>query len=353
MSIVNECIISRIQNIIEQLFSSDNFWVVVTSIVTSIIAAIIFWIVFDYIPKKKRYNKIRPLVDNYIYWTQFYLWAFLSRAFYYNEGTCINNQRQFNAGLLQEEDFYIALQNKCLNDTYKFDENRNEFMSIGDSLKSNIEEINKKIRKLMPFIEFMSSEEIMLLENISYRLGRQNFDYKVNLQSPPVVPNMSQGYVTYMFKLYELYLNLRRKVVQFKTINIFDDVDENQISVQRRIDLYYSGQYKKCTKSVNENEENLSLLWCKCLSEYQLSHKEKAYILLEKILLNNKEKLVGAREWVKPLLNDEKAISVILKYESKDEINWCIKALKNDDNIDSLFYERNNRLKKSYEEKRK
>lgn len=215
------------------------------SIVTSIIAAVLFWMVFDYIPKKRKYNKIRPLVDNYIYWTQFYLWAFLSRPFYYQEGVCINNQRQFNAGLLQEKDFDIALQNKCLNDTYKFDEYKNLFMSIGRKLKLNIDEIDERIRKLRAFLEFMSPEEIMLLEEIAYRLSRQNYDSVVLPWSVPLVPNMSQAHAKNMFRIYELFIKLRRRVVQFKTVNVFDDVEENQITIQRRIDLYYSGQYKK------------------------------------------------------------------------------------------------------------
>lgn len=324
---------------------------IIISIGTSLIAAFIFWIVFDRYPRQKKYKKIRPLIDNYIYWVHFYLFSFLSRPFYYTEGIRINNQRQLFAGLLTKEDFELALQNKCLNDTYKFDENKNKLMSIGNKLNSDINDITKRIQKLKSFLEFMSSEEIMLLEEIGFRLSRQNYNIITSPYCMPVVPNMSQGYATDMFRMYQLFLDLRHRVIQFKTVNVFDDVPENQIAIQRRIDLYYSHQYKKCTKSVNKNDKNIGLLWCKCLSEYQLNHKQKTYKLLETILSNPKSSLPGSREWVKPLLNDQNALKLFDKFKSKEELIICKQALNDDDKLTNLFKSQNMELKKYYENK--
>lgn len=319
------------------------------SIITSLIAAFIFWCIFDYFPRKKKYTKIRPLVDNYIYWVHFYLLCFLSRPFYYTEGIRINNQRQLCAGLLTKADFELALQNKCLNDTYKFDENKNKLMSIGNKLKSDINDITQRIKKLESFLEFMSSEEIMLLEEIEFRLSRENYNISA---SPSGITNMSQEYyITNMFRMYQLFLDLRHRVIQFKTVNIFDDVSENQIVIQRMIDLYYSHQYEKCTKSINKNEKNIGLLWCKCLSEYQLNHKKNAYKLLETILSNPRSSLPGSREWVKPLLNDQNAINLFNKFKSKEELIMCKQALNGDDALTDLFKKQNMELKKYYENK--
>jgi hypothetical protein len=46
---------------------TDTYILIITSIVTSIVAAIIFWLLFNYLPEKLRYNKIRPKLEYDIY----------------------------------------------------------------------------------------------------------------------------------------------------------------------------------------------------------------------------------------------------------------------------------------------
>ena len=40
---------------------------IIISLATSLVASVIFWFFFNVIPQKRRYNKIRPVVEYNIY----------------------------------------------------------------------------------------------------------------------------------------------------------------------------------------------------------------------------------------------------------------------------------------------
>ena len=58
---------------------------VLTAVVTSLIASVVFWIIFNYIPDKRRYNKVRPKVEFDIYEIFFGLGGYIRIALEINE----------------------------------------------------------------------------------------------------------------------------------------------------------------------------------------------------------------------------------------------------------------------------
>lgn len=58
------------------------------------------------------------------------------------------------------------LQNKCLNESYLYDENKDNLIPIGDNLESLSKDICKGVEDLSFYHRFMSSSEIFFIKKI-------------------------------------------------------------------------------------------------------------------------------------------------------------------------------------------
>ena len=118
---------------------------VLTAVVTSLIASVVFWIIFNYIPDKRRYNKVRPKVEFDIYEIFFGLGGYIRIALEINEYGWSFPMSRVESGQVTQQDFDLWLQNKCLNDSYKFDEMAPYLLSVGQSLAKEANNLREKI----------------------------------------------------------------------------------------------------------------------------------------------------------------------------------------------------------------
>lgn len=261
---------------------------ILLAIITSLIASFIFWIVVNFLPEKKRYNKVRPKVEFDIYEIFIALRGYLSIALKINEFGWSFPFDKIEAGLVTKEDFELWLQNKCLNFSYKFDEMADKLLPVGNDLDGRATEICQKIDKSATYYAFMSADEILLLRKISSKVTVYSYDEKAesvlgNTCYRPVVPTiayMSENF----FELSKLYLQLQKIVWSYKKIDksinkyILGDFSYSKANKQ-----YLLGNFKKCIKIIKKCKSDNKYLKYSLLfkANYCLGRKGKAVSALK------------------------------------------------------------------------
>lgn len=326
------------------------------SIITSIIAAIIFWLVFSYIPEKKRRNKIRPILDldmYHIYTTLFSLFDLIMKHIDYSPS---DYQEKIRGNKLEREDIELGLQNKCLNETYLYDSNVNkQLLIIGKKFYEQTREIDETVDKLFNFSNYLDPEEILLFEKIRKKVlvynprdfNRSAVSIVGNMQFKPVNPSLS--YMTQnISELYLFFIQLQDIVYK----NNYSDRDTSLSEIQH---YYYSGQYSKCEKKIRNTipkypkDENF-LAFYLFLCEYMQGAKDSAYNRLEAIL-REKPHLVSSRGFIEDVIHDERVMEQIKKYYSAKEIEEVGVVLFKEESIEKNFIEEAKRLRCYYKEK--
>lgn len=193
------------------------------AVATSLVASFIFWVIFNAIPENQRYNKIRPKVEFDIYEIFLNLGGYIFIALEINELGWSFPQSRVQSGQATKQDFELWLQNKCLNDSYKFDEMGKNFLSVGDRLATSASKICEKIERCATYYSFMSADEILLLRKISNRLTVYSYtesavDRVGKSTYVPVVPNISYMAENF-FELSQLYIKLQKIVWSYKKID--------------------------------------------------------------------------------------------------------------------------------------
>lgn len=155
------------------------------AIIQSIIAAVIFWIAFSLLPEKRRLKKLRPKLefDIYeIYRSIFFIFDCIMR---FNSHSPSTFQKLIKGGKLGIEEIELGLQNKCMNESYLYDEKINALlMPIGQELFERFEEIDKSVEKVFSFSNYLSTSEILLLEKIRKKLEVYNLkDWRCKLHA--------------------------------------------------------------------------------------------------------------------------------------------------------------------------
>lgn len=186
-------------------------------IILSFISATIFWLFFNYYPERKRYKKIRPKVE----FDLFQIHLLLNRLFYtlfkVSPQRGVEDQQEINAGCLTKEVINLWLQDKCLNDSYKYDDKKNQLISIGKDLESIALSYSEKLQEILNFSTYLSVDEILLLQQVEYKLSFFTFQGTAETKTGeivtvPVVPNLSNRTETF-YEIYNLNLTLRKLVL--------------------------------------------------------------------------------------------------------------------------------------------
>ena len=124
----------------------------------------------------------------------------------FNNRSPSNYQDKIRGGTLERIDIELGLQNKCINDTYLYyDDIKNDLLPIGEDLYKIMKKIDNTIERIFNFSFYLSSEEILLLEDIRtklYTYGLPDTNKKAiqvvgNIGLRPVNPSIS--YMTYNF----------------------------------------------------------------------------------------------------------------------------------------------------------
>lgn len=328
-----------------------NFWKdLFTPILLSFLSAVIFWIFFSQIPEKKRKRNIRCVLNENIYKICDSLFHILEIPFCPNNYTVSNVQHKLFSGFITEEDFSIALQNKCLNETYKLDEFANSYVCIGNVLEKRIMELDEKIEKLFSFSYYLTEEEIKLLENIRNQLKR--YDYTGNAETIvendrfiPSIPN-----VAYMannfFTVYGFFLKLLKLVTK-------GEYTANDLRFRNILILYTQGKYKKVINFIKKykkfSDEILYNMYT-MLAYYHINNKEK-FLKYAELVLQNKPNIISYRNYIIEVYNDTKFKELLLLRYSQAEIDIFLKTYEDEQNYYNKIWENNKLLKKVYENK--
>lgn len=265
---------------------------IIISLATSLVASIIFWLFFNMIPQKRRYNKIRPVVEYNIYEIFFGILGYLEIGLKTHIHTSFFPQFKIRAGLVTQEEYSFWLKNKCLNETYKIDEIGKYFITVGEQLENSSKEICKKIEECLKYMEFLDAKEILILRKVVSKLT--TFSYKDQAEESinghtyrPVVLHLSYMAENF-YELNQLYLDLQKCIWSYKKV---DKSINKYMFGNEKIDkamIYYEvGEYKKCLKLLFRlREDSFSKNRLKFLCYYKLGEKEKAYSILEKFVQN-------------------------------------------------------------------
>ncbi|MBE5947712.1 MAG: hypothetical protein E7261_01660 [Lachnospiraceae bacterium] len=275
---------------------------ILLAIITSLIASFIFWIVFNFLPEKRRYNKVRPKVEFDIYEIFIALSSYLSIALKINEFGWSFPFDKIESGLVTKEDFELWLQNKCLNSSFKFDEMADKLLPVGNDLDVRTKELCQKIDKSATYYAFMSAEEILLLRKISTKVTVYSYDEKAdnvvgNTCYRPVVPTIAYMSENFL-ELSKLYLQLQGIVWSYKRIDksinkyLLGDFFYNKAKKQ-----YLLGDFKKCIKIIKKSKTDNNYLKYSLLfkANYCLGRKAKAISALKMVFNSTTLKPVSIR----------------------------------------------------------
>lgn len=321
--------------------------------ILSMFSALLFWLVFSFWPERTRRNKLRPKLELDMYHVYMDLFGAFDKVMSIRKHSPSSYQDKIKGQGLTIEDINLGLQNKCLNETYLYDSNINAIqLPIGLSLKHAAEKIDKTIDKIFDFSEYLSPEEILLLENILKKF--QVYSYTSNADSEiggiklyPVNPSLA--YMTNnLFELYQLFGQLE-KVVQGNKLR------DRNISIQMIQFLYHSGQFVKCIKEAKglikkHPKDKVFLEFYIVRSLYKSSQRKLAYAGLEK-LLEAKPHLVSNRGFLEELLGDERVIEILNKKYTEAEIDELRQVLLGEKTLKDKFEENGRKLKQYYIEK--
>ena len=116
---------------------------IIISVVTSLVSWFIFWLIFTKIPEIIRYRKVRPVVEYDVNVISMYILFYLQMAFDNRGMRPSVSQNKIKANIFSEEEYDLMLQNKCLNESYLYDENKDYLIHIGNEL----DRLSKKLLK--------------------------------------------------------------------------------------------------------------------------------------------------------------------------------------------------------------
>lgn len=309
----------------------------VKNVFFSLLAAFIFWFVFNFIPDWKRRKMIRPKVEFDIY--EFYqdLFHYIQMPFYFSEHSSSLLQSEIFAGKITKEDFDKWLQNKCLNESYLYDEMASKYLCIGNDLEKISAGLCEKSKDIYAFIDFLSANEILLIKKIITKLRVYCYvgdsgTIISGIRLKPLNPNLAYM-STNFFEIYEMFLKLQQIVLSFKNIDISMNTSIAWNFKWRETYLaYYRGEYKKCLRKFwladfqNKFPEHLWSIKFRCL--YRLGKRTEALIFLEDQFRKSPLDLISNRSSFDDLYMQDDVKRVLIKARGEEEYIGMLESLK-------------------------
>jgi hypothetical protein len=339
---------------------------ILTAIVTSLLASIVFYIVFQYIPEKLKYRKIRPRIEVELTEIASSLRIYLGCAFDYNAYRSAPYDEDFNTESLSEWDFKIALGNKCLNESYLFDENKDKLIVIGKMLKERADKTSKKIWQVLSNQHFLTADEILIIEDIDRLLWTYSYDFNAvtkigNWALYPVDPSLSSS-VHNFFKLYQLWVELRHIMFKFSYIK-----KEHRQGMEKYFAL--KSNYLKilvANKEYKKAEKEMEKISCDISSDYQKrvlnsielrinldkGNINQAKSILEKMLTDfSRDSLIHMRGYLNCIINNEEMMKLCSSLCPEEEINEWLCCVEREKKLKDSFVRQNQMLIEFYENK--
>lgn len=349
-----------LKNIVTSLsngFDLITLETIVPNVFFSILAALIFWIIFNYFPEKQRKTKLRPKVEFDIYEFFQELFSFMQIPLKYNLHSPCLFQNDINAGKISKSTFETWLQNKCLNDSYLFDEMADKYLCIGDSLDVISLNLCEKSKNIYMFTDFLTAKEILLIKKITTKLRVYSYTGScetviANKIFKPHNPNMVYMAENF-FEIYKLFIELQKLVLKYKYIDTSINVHiAGDLKWRDITNCYYRGEYRKCIFQLNLakllNKFPEDLWYIKFMSLYQLGKCKQALTYLEKQLFTHKLKLISIRNCFDQFYADEDVKSVLIKSRGESEYSEMIECITQEKSILDFIVEQSELIRKFY-----
>lgn len=309
-------------------------------ILLSIIAALVFWAVFSYLPERKRRKKLRPIVELALFDTYKQLFALFDLIMRHSNSSPSFYQSEIRAGRLSEDAIALGLQNKCLNESYRYDPHvKDGLLVIGQELLDRSLELDELANKVLNFHTYATAEELLLLEEIRenirvYHFGERHINKSCETTFNGEVHRPADPSISYrrrkLYEIYQLFCKLQILVLNRKPI----DRDRFIYKMQS---LHYSGQYRLCIKLVQSEGhrfENDSTLYRNywALSERGCGNMKDFYKIIEETYKSRpySGSLVSSRGTFKDLLGDNKLMEILAQFHSSEEITALRQSVQHD-----------------------
>lgn len=329
-------------------------------ILLSVVAAIIFWLVFSYLPERKRQKKLRPIVELALFDAYKKLFSLFDLVMRHSSHSPSFFQSKIRAGMLSEDDIQLGLQNKCLNESYLYDPRvKDALLVVGEEILARTLDIDELANKVLSFHTYATAEELVLFEKIREKIRVYHFG-KRHIEKPcettingqvfrPIDPSISYRHRNF-FELYELFCHLQKLVLNHSPL----DRDRFIYKMQW---LYYSGQYHLCVKLIQAQGERFkkdSMLYKNylALSERGRGRMKAFYKIIEDTYKSRPYggSLVSSRSTFKELLGDNKLIEILAQSHSSHEISALRESVNQDRKLKEAFENANQVLAKYFRE---
>ncbi|WP_277639509.1 hypothetical protein [Bacteroides graminisolvens] len=334
---------------------NDTLIQIITSIVTSIIAAFIFWFFVNYLPERSRYNKIRPKLEYDIYEICSSLFHFIEIPLRSNTYSPANNQAKLFAGMLNLDDFELALYTKCLNDSYKFDKVASCLVPIGDELESLSLDICQKAQQLYVFNQYLTVEEILLIRKVTVKLRAYSYNSVAAIEVGnqtlyPINPTMSYMCRNF-YDIYLFFVQLQEIVFKYKKID--DTISgsiKRTISARRIMNYCHRGEYEQCLKYAKKSDDNL--VWAyKFISLYKTNKEASAVFFLKQQLQTSNLELKYLRDTFYDFYKDEILKNILISCRSMTEYKEMADCIESEQNYSNQMILHAQNIRKYYKEK--
>ncbi|MGK0323747.1 MAG: hypothetical protein ACJAR4_001792 [Psychroserpens sp.] len=352
---------------IQQKINENNFYSdYIHPIVLSVIAAIIFWLFFSYLPEERRAQQLRKKIS--LNFLQIYneLFTIVDMAMKPNSYSPSYAQQKIITGTLEKQDIFIALQNKCLNESYLYDQKLKKILiPIGKELHKRYSIIDMKIESIFHFSSYLSSDEILLLEEIRTTINTYGLaDYEkhagIKLGTVTVYPvNPSLSYMSEnIFKMFN-------ESQELFTIIAGSSVDSRDVLLKRIMFYFYNNEFEICKKIINKSTCQLTdnttilneyLFAC----ELELDNIEQSKKVLNKLMLSKPNlvssssilSIVSNRSILSSYIKNKYVSDIFRKHYSELEVEEMNKVLSQEANFEDIFLHTAKQLKNYYENNR-
>ena len=361
----SEKIVGIVLDQVREWLSTLDEWAaqsnILLPIILSVIAAIIFWLVFSYLPERKRSKKLRPIVELALFEAYKQLFSLFDLVMSHASHSPSFFQSEIRAGNLSEDDIRLGLQNKCLNKSYLYDPHvKDSLLVVGEKILDLTLNIDDLANRVLSFHTYATAEELVLFEKIRekirvYHFGKRHIekscetiiDGRVLRPLDPSISYRSHNF----FELYELFCHLQKLVLNHSPL-------DRERFIWKMQWLYYSGQYRLCVKLIKNQGNRFkkdSTLYRNylALSERERGRMKTFYKIIEGTYKSRPYGggLVYSRGTFKELLGDNKLIEVLAQFHSSEEISALKKSVNKDREHKKAFENANQELSKYFKEK--
>ncbi|WP_155242092.1 hypothetical protein [Butyrivibrio fibrisolvens] len=287
------------------------------SIITSLIASVVFWVGSDLIPSKIKKLRIRPRIEEDIKSLLLYVFFYIQVPFLHSVHTASNYQSDINTKKLSSIDFENALYGKCLSKERCVNEFEHRLLPVGDKLKQNTKEIEKRLDKIFRYSDFISTKELLLLKEIDEKIHTYEYEEQRDIVDGMVIATVNPS-ISYMksnfYELYLLYHDLKKACDGFWFVKR-NDYDKYRIACQKLESRRYFSYWIK-RFSLNSKLKMLLDVRASYIrgDRRRLEKKLRSYLDIEK------QRLVAQRLFLEYLLTDDNYRNLLIEIRGYEEM---------------------------------